>query len=135
MAHARITGIDTSEAVGAPGVLGVFTAADLDLGPFPLDMPLLPAELPRSALAAETVRYVGEPIVAVVAETRAAGRRRRRARHRRLRPAARVVTLDEGARRRRAAVPRRGHQRLRPAARPTPSTFSECEVVVTAADR
>ena len=31
---------------------------------------MLPATLPRSALAVDTVRYVGEPIVAVVAETR-----------------------------------------------------------------
>src|SRR4051812_44927191 len=43
MAHATITAIDTSEAAGMPGVLGVFTAADLDLGPFPLDIPFLPA--------------------------------------------------------------------------------------------
>ncbi len=71
MAHARVVDIDISEAVGLPGVLGVFTAADIDLGPFPLDIPFLPATFPRSALASDTVRYVGEPIVAVVAETRA----------------------------------------------------------------
>lgn len=71
MAHARITDIDVTEAVEATGVLGVFTAADIDLGPFPLDIPFLPAQFPRSALASDTVRFVGEPIVAVVAETRA----------------------------------------------------------------
>src|SRR4051812_26036210 len=71
MAHARITGIDTADALDAPGVLGVFTAADLDLGAFPLDIPFLPGQFPRSALASDTVRYVGEPVVAVVAETRA----------------------------------------------------------------
>ncbi|MDH3706391.1 MAG: xanthine dehydrogenase family protein molybdopterin-binding subunit, partial [Acidimicrobiia bacterium] len=32
MAHAAINGIDTSEAAAAPGVVGVFTAADLDDG-------------------------------------------------------------------------------------------------------
>jgi carbon-monoxide dehydrogenase large subunit len=69
MAHAHVTGIDVSEAVAAPGVLGVYSAADIDLGPFPLDIPFLPATFPRSALADGTVRYVGEPIVAVVAET------------------------------------------------------------------
>ncbi len=70
MAHARIGAIDISEALAAPGVLGVYTAADLDLGDFPLDLPFLPSQFPRSALAFDTVRYVGEPIVAVVAETR-----------------------------------------------------------------
>ena len=70
MAHARITGIDVSEAVDMPGVLGVFTAADIDLEPFGLDLPFLPSTFPRSALAADTTRYVGEPIVAIVAETR-----------------------------------------------------------------
>ncbi len=71
MAHARITGIDVSDAVRSPGVLGAYTAADIDLGPFPIDIIFLPALFPRSGLASETVRYVGEPIVAVVAETRA----------------------------------------------------------------
>ncbi|CAB4889719.1 unannotated protein [freshwater metagenome] len=70
MAHARITGIDTEDARQLPGVLGIFTNDDIDLGPFPLDIPLLPTTFPRSALAGETVRYVGEPIVAIVAETR-----------------------------------------------------------------
>ena len=70
MAHARITDIDTSEALEAPGVVGIFVNSDIDLGPFPLDLPFLPATLPRSALASDTVRYVGEPIVAIVAETR-----------------------------------------------------------------
>ncbi len=70
MAHARVAGIDVADARNAPGVLGVFVASDIDLGPFPLDIPLLPPTFPRSALATDTVRYVGEPIVAVVAETR-----------------------------------------------------------------
>ena len=71
MAHAMLTGIDIAEALEAPGVLGVYTSAEIDLGPFPLDIPFLPATFPRTALASDRVRYVGEPIVAVVAETRA----------------------------------------------------------------
>ena len=69
MAHARITGIDADDARSAPGVLGVFTATDIDLGPFPLDIFMLPSTFPRSALASDAVRYVGEPIVAVVADS------------------------------------------------------------------
>ena len=74
MAHARIVGIDTSTARDMPGVLAVLTHADLaadGLGPVPIDMPLLPANIRRPALADSTVRFVGELIAAVVAETRA----------------------------------------------------------------
>ena len=40
VAHAVLRSIDTSDAVAAPGVLGVFTHADLDgLGPVPLAQP------------------------------------------------------------------------------------------------
>ena len=70
MAHALISIADVAEAGAAPGVLGVFTAADLDLGSLAPDHPLLP-NFQRTPLATDRVRYVGEPIVAVVAETRA----------------------------------------------------------------
>ena len=67
VAHGIITSIDTSEAAGMPGVVGVFTAADLGLEPAP--SPFNPT-VARTILASDRVRYVGEPIVAVVAETR-----------------------------------------------------------------
>ena len=59
-----------------PGVIAVFTAADLELQPTP--SPFNPM-VARTLLATDKVRYVGEPIAAVVAETRGTGRRRRRA--------------------------------------------------------
>jgi carbon-monoxide dehydrogenase large subunit len=67
VAHGVITSTDTSEAAGMPGVVGVFTAADLGLEPAP--SPFNPT-VARTILASDRVRYVGEPIVAVVAETR-----------------------------------------------------------------
>src|SRR5207302_10234738 len=68
-AHARILGIDAS---GAPAQ--VFTAADLDVGPFPtVGWPGLDPSRPRPLLAADVVRYVGEIVAVVVTETRAAG--------------------------------------------------------------
>ncbi|MGZ4704632.1 MAG: xanthine dehydrogenase family protein molybdopterin-binding subunit, partial [Acidimicrobiales bacterium] len=71
-AHARIESIDTSDAAGAPGVLCVFTGADIDLPPLGSGMPgLIPDAMSRSWLATDTVRYVGEPVVVVVAETQA----------------------------------------------------------------
>jgi carbon-monoxide dehydrogenase large subunit len=73
MAHARITGIDVTAARDAPGVLAIVTAADLDLPPCPVDLPLLPDTMPRPFLATDVVRFVGEPVVAIVSEESAPG--------------------------------------------------------------
>ncbi len=72
IAHARIAGVDASEARSAPGVLAVFTAADVDLEPAPPDMEILDQRMVRPWLAADVVRFVGEPVAVVVAETAAA---------------------------------------------------------------
>ena len=69
-AHARITGIDTGEAERAPGVLGVFTAASFGDAPVPAFAEVNP-KVHRTALAAGKVRFVGDPVALVVAETRA----------------------------------------------------------------
>jgi carbon-monoxide dehydrogenase large subunit len=72
-ARAAIRGIDASAALAQPGVRFVFTAADLNpdvkeqwhtsMGPGP--------ETPRPPLAEGEVRFVGDPVALVVAETRA----------------------------------------------------------------
>ena len=75
VAHARIAAIDVSAALEAPGVIAVFTGADL------ADMPVPPppmagminAEMGQPLLAAGVVRYVGEPVAAVVTEGRYQG--------------------------------------------------------------
>jgi aerobic carbon-monoxide dehydrogenase large subunit len=72
MAHARIS-VDVSAALDAPGVLAVVTAEDLDLDSYPLDMAMITADMPRPFLARGTVRFVGEPIAAVVTDTRYQG--------------------------------------------------------------
>ncbi|HEX6470105.1 MAG TPA: xanthine dehydrogenase family protein molybdopterin-binding subunit [Streptosporangiaceae bacterium] len=68
-AHARITGIDTSAALGTEGVVAVLTAQDLD------DVPPPPADQPiaEPMLARDTVRYVGEPVALVVTDGRYQG--------------------------------------------------------------
>ena len=71
LAYARIEGIDTSEAVGAPGVLAVVAAADLDLADLEPEMMFLNPAMKRPLLARDVVRFVGEAVAAVVAETRA----------------------------------------------------------------
>ena len=70
-AHGRIVSIDVGEASRAPGVLGVFSGDDITLPPFPHVLPILPPGCERPLVARGTVRFVGEPVVAVVAETRA----------------------------------------------------------------
>ncbi len=69
-AHGRILSYDVDEARKAPGVLGVFTGDDLDLPPFPHVQPILKPGSERPLIAKGTVRFVGEPIVAVVATDR-----------------------------------------------------------------
>src|SRR4051794_29509703 len=62
-AHARITSIDTKDARELPGVLGVWTAADLEGLPHTRSIP----GMERPCLATGTVRFVGEPVAVVVA--------------------------------------------------------------------
>ncbi len=73
-AHARILNIDTSAALSLPGVHAVYTAADLGnvLEPSPLLVPHHALTQPRTQLplAAEEVRYVGEAVAFVVADSR-----------------------------------------------------------------
>lgn len=73
IARARISAIDSSEALAMSGVHAVLLAADLNpgareqwhtsLGP---DVP----EIPRPPLADDEVRFVGDPVALVVAESR-----------------------------------------------------------------
>ena len=70
-AHGRLVSIDTVEARRMPGVRAVLTAAQL---PHPVAIPIRSFEWPGMAtaaqpvLAAERVRYVGEPVAVVVAD-------------------------------------------------------------------
>lgn len=71
-AHALLTRVDTSAAAAMPGVLGVYTAADIDLGPKRPGNPRVPEAMAHPLLAVDRVRYVGELVAAVVAETKTA---------------------------------------------------------------
>ncbi|MGH3213648.1 MAG: xanthine dehydrogenase family protein molybdopterin-binding subunit, partial [Trebonia sp.] len=74
LAHARIVAVDVTEAREAPGVVAVYTAADLaelGVGPLPGAEGLPPGSLnPRfPVLAADKALWAGQPVVLVVAET------------------------------------------------------------------
>ncbi|MDA3038619.1 MAG: xanthine dehydrogenase family protein molybdopterin-binding subunit [Actinomycetota bacterium] len=68
-AHARIIDVDVSAARSMPGVVDVVTAADVTQGFVPGSPPNYPPGTARPLLAADRVRFVGEAIVAIVAET------------------------------------------------------------------
>jgi len=81
-AHADITLLDVTAAKAAPGVVAVYTGADLlaaghqPIGSIPMfsrtdGTPV--AGPPRYFLAVDRVRFLGEPVVAIVAESRQAG--------------------------------------------------------------
>ena len=69
VASGRIASIDVAEALGQPGVVGVYTAADLPSIPEPPPMPELPPETARPSIASSVVRFAGEIVAVVVAES------------------------------------------------------------------
>ena len=74
-AHARITSIDTSRAAAAPGVVAVYTHADTEgaVAPAPCAWLLPDSDLKIAdyhCLAKDVVRYVGDIVAVVVAESR-----------------------------------------------------------------
>jgi aerobic carbon-monoxide dehydrogenase large subunit len=77
-AHGVLRGVDVAEARAMPGVHAVYTAADLGAyGPMICVLPLKNADgtplrnIERGPLASGRVRWVGDPVAVVVAETRA----------------------------------------------------------------
>jgi carbon-monoxide dehydrogenase large subunit len=76
LAHADIVSIDTEAARAQPGVVAVYTAADFgddEMGTIPTDwtLPIMDGIPERYPLARETVKYYGEAVAVVIAETRA----------------------------------------------------------------
>ncbi|HEY6789966.1 MAG TPA: xanthine dehydrogenase family protein, partial [Trebonia sp.] len=82
VAHALITGIDTTEALAQPGVVAVLTAADMADMPEPPPVEPLPEGAPppegpmplggqwsEPLLAADRVRFVGEPVALVLTDS------------------------------------------------------------------
>ncbi len=89
-AHGVIRSVDVAGAKAMPGVLAVYTAADISAyGPLKCHLPLKNRDgspiryTPRPALAGDKVRFVGDPVVCVIAETVA-----------RAKDAAEAVTID-----------------------------------------
>jgi carbon-monoxide dehydrogenase large subunit len=80
-AHARIAALDTAKAAAMPGVIAIYTGADLaGIGGLPCGWQIhnkdgTPMAEPKHPVLAEgKVRHVGDPVAVVVAETRAQAR-------------------------------------------------------------
>jgi carbon-monoxide dehydrogenase large subunit len=78
MPHATIVGIDVEASLASPGVVGAYVASDLDLAPLPPSGTVegdadgeLEGLFSREPLARDVVRFVGEIVAVVVAETTA----------------------------------------------------------------
>ncbi|MFN3144828.1 MAG: xanthine dehydrogenase molybdopterin binding subunit [Paracoccaceae bacterium] len=89
-AHGRIVQLDLDAVRAAPGVVDVFTAADLphanDVSPAAHDEPLL---------ADGTVHYVGQPIFCVVADSHLAARRAARRAVVAIEPLPAILTIED----------------------------------------
>jgi len=71
VAHGTISSVDISDASSMPGVVAVFHAGN-DLGlPAMQGFAMLPPDYNRPIFASERVRFVGDVIAAVVAESQA----------------------------------------------------------------
>jgi aerobic carbon-monoxide dehydrogenase large subunit len=102
--HGVIRAIHTEAARKMPGVLAVYTAADLEgYGPLKCNMPLKsrdgsPMKKPwRGVLAKDKVRYVGDPVACVIAETVFAAKDAAEAVEIDVDPLAAVVSLEDAA--------------------------------------
>ncbi len=77
VAHGRLRSVDVADALKIPGVHAVITAKDMPGGPpiIPMRLQPLPDFKPyeQPVIAADKVRYVGEPIAIVLAESTAIG--------------------------------------------------------------
>jgi carbon-monoxide dehydrogenase large subunit len=98
--HARIALVDAERARSMPGVVAVITAAELEGAVFPVQVP---AEIPNylrpvfHALADDKVRYAGDPVALIVAESRYLAEDARDAVEVEYEPLEAVVTMEQAA--------------------------------------
>ena len=72
VAHGRIIERDVDDARSMRGVVGVFTGTGIaEMGTAPNVLPIFPEAMRRPYVASDIVGYVWQPVVAVLAETKA----------------------------------------------------------------
>ena len=132
VAHARITSIDVDEARSAPGVVGVFTADDIaEMGLVPNVLPIFPEAMRRTYIAGDTVHYVGQPLAAIVAETREQAVDATELVYVDYDPLPAVIDPEQSATDEVLLFPDHGTNVISRMASESQADFSDCEVVVT----
>ncbi len=138
IAHALIRGVDVDAARSMPGVVDVVTSADVAAaveipdGRMPGQVPDTPDASVRGTLAEDRVRFVGEPVVAVVAETASQAADAAEAVVVDYDPLPAVVDLATAAGAETLLFPEAGSNVMYEAsgANPEPPDFSGCEAVI-----
>jgi len=131
VAHARIVAVDVTAARSAPGVVEVVVGGEVDLGPFPRDSPMTPEAMAQPWLAGDVVRFVGEPLAVVLAETAAQGADAAELVEVSYEPLAAVVDVDDALAGTVLLHPDAGtNVALAFEEEPDPHLFDGCEVVV-----
>ncbi len=133
-AHALINGVDVEAARAMPGVVDVVTAAEVPPGQLPGAAPAYPDGTARRTLALDRARFVGEPVVAIIAETAAQAADAAEAVVIDYEPLPPVLDIATAAESDVHLFPEAGTNVMLEAtgANPEPPDFSTCEVVVEA---
>tara|TARA_B100001123_G_scaffold24757_1_gene26881 strand:- start:675 stop:2948 length:2274 start_codon:yes stop_codon:yes gene_type:complete len=130
--HGHLAAVRADEALVMPGVAAVLTGGDLDLPAEPPSLPGLETAMTRTALAWDRVRYVGEPVAVVLAETPAQAVDAAELVHAEVDPLPAVVGFDASKAGETLVHPEAGTNRCWTMGRdPDPDLFDGCEVVVS----
>lgn len=131
VAHGRIIELDVEDARSMPGVVGVFTGTDIaEMGTAPNVLPIFPEEMRRPYVASDIVRYVGQPVVAVLAETKAQALDAMEMVIVDYDTIPTVIDVEDSARDEVVLFPDHGTNVLSRMASDDMADFSECEVIV-----
>lgn len=129
--HGVLEGVRFDEARSVPGVVAIFTADDLDLSPKPPAIPALEQAMRRTSLAQDRIRYVGEPVAVVLAESSAAAADGAELVEVEVTPLPAVVGLESASRDESLLYPEVGTNRcFTLGADSDAGMFDDCEVVV-----
>lgn len=130
VAHGVIESIEIGDAMLIDGVIGVFTAADLQLEADPPGMPMFNQTMQRTRLASDRVRFVGEPIAAVVAESYTAAVDAVEAVWADIEPLDAVISLDDALRDEVLLFPEAGTNKIMELPGSGDDVFADCDVTV-----
>jgi carbon-monoxide dehydrogenase large subunit len=130
-AHATIESIDIDDALEVEGVIRIFTAADLtEVKPIPAARPGMPESMSQVILATDRVRFVGQAVVAIVAETQAIGMDAADLVYVEYEPLDVVVDVETAARDETLLFPDAGTNAVMELKSAGTADFTDCEVVV-----